>query len=224
INRQLCNGCGECCTVCIYHALVLYGIPMGVDEIFDAVRKDKMFYDSSGGGVTVSGGEALLHPELIAGLFEKCRRAGIHTCIETSGQADPSAIIQVLELTDYILFDLKHLDAEKHRQYTGQNNKRIVANARVAADSGVEILFRMPLLPGINDDLPNIQATAAFLHSLGSRARRLELMPYHSLGKGKYTSLGRDYPLPDIPVPDREYLESVKNKFTALDIECMISG
>ena len=222
IDRAHCKGCGECCSACSYKALVLYGQAMNAEEIFDIVNRDKMFYQASGGGVTVSGGEALLQPQLVRNLFKKCRKAGIHTCIETSGYAAESSLEMVLSCTDYILYDLKHLDPDKHLQYTGKPNKLILDNARVVAESGVAALFRMPLIPGINDE-QNIKETADFLHGLGNNALYIELMPYHRLGKGKYESLDRRYPLPDVPSPEPEYLESIKRAFESFGIECSIS-
>jgi len=223
IDREKCTGCDICSSVCAYQALALYGKSMTADEVFDAVNRDTMFYQASGGGVTVSGGEPLLQPEFVGDLFEKCRQAGIHTCIETSGYAAESALRQVLPYTDYILYDLKHLNSGKHRQYTGKPNSLILSNAKIAAASGVETLFRMPLIPGINDDMQNIKETAEFLHGLGNSARRIELMPYHRLGKGKYESLDKEYRLSELLSPEPEHLESVKKVFEDNDIICMIS-
>jgi pyruvate formate lyase activating enzyme len=223
IDRRLCSGCGACSSVCDYKAIVLYGRAMDADDIFDAVKRDNMFYEASGGGVTVSGGEALLQPQLVCDLLAKCRRAGIHTCIETSGYADEPALRQVLPYTDLILYDLKHMNAEKHRRYTGKSNNLILANARIAAERGADILFRMPVITGINDDLPNIRDTAFFLHGLGNNTLRIELMPYHRLGKGKYDSLDKRYPLPDVSPPGPEHLESIKKAFKSYGIACTVS-
>ena len=223
INRKLCTGCGQCSEACTYHAIVHYGKQMSAEEIYDIVYRDKMFYDSSGGGVTVSGGEALLHPELVRDLFKRCCDAGIHTCIETSGYVPSSSVLAVLPYTDYILFDLKHLDSEKHLRYTGKPNELILANAKIVNESNVETLFRMPLIPGINDDIQNVQDTAAYLHSLGTSACRIELMPYHQLGKGKYESLDREYRLNDISVHEPNQIEEVRMAFKYIGITCMIS-
>jgi pyruvate formate lyase activating enzyme len=223
IDREKCSGCGTCSAVCDYKAIVLYGSSMNAEEIFDAVSRDKIFYDASRGGLTVSGGEPLLQPQLVCELFEKCHHAGIHTCIETSGYAAESAWRQVLPYTDYVLYDLKHINSEKHRRYTGKSNSLILANAKMVAESGVEVLFRMPVIPSINDDLQNIKDTADFLHGLGNNALRIELMPYHGLGKGKYESLDRRYPLSHISSPEPEHLESIKNAFESCGILCMIS-
>lgn len=223
INRKLCTGCGECSEVCTYGAIVRYGKQMSIGEIFDTVYRDKMFYDSSGGGVTVSGGEALLHPELVRKLFIKCRDADIHTCIETSGYVPSPSILQILPYTDYVLFDLKLLDSKKHLHYTGKSNDLILTNAKIVNESNVETLFRMPLIPGINDDIQNITDTADFLRSLGNDTLRIELMPYHQLGKGKYESLDREYHLGNISIHEPEQINDVKKAFEDSGITCMIS-
>jgi pyruvate formate lyase activating enzyme len=209
--------------VCSYKAFILYGKPMNTGEIFDAVNRDKMFYQASGGGVTVSGGEALLQPHLVHDLFEKCRQAGIHTCIETSGYVAESALRQVLPYTNYILFDLKHLNPEKHFHYTGKPNSLILSNAKIVTESGIETLFRMPLIPGINDDKQNINETADFLHGLGGKVCRIELMPYHRLGKGKYESLDREYLLPHVVSLEPECVELMKKAFEDKGITCTVS-
>jgi pyruvate formate lyase activating enzyme len=223
IDRKKCTGCDICSSACPYQALVLYGKTMTADEVFDAVKRDKMFYEASGGGVTVSGGEALLQPKFVGDLFDKCHRDGIQTCIETSGCASESALRKVLPDTDYVLYDLKHMNSEKHRQYTGQPNGLILSNAEIVAASGVETLFRMPLIPGINDDAQNIKETAAFLNGLGNNALRIELMPYHRLGKGKYEALDRQYTLSGLLSPEPEHVEAIKKAFEDNDIICTVS-
>jgi pyruvate formate lyase activating enzyme len=223
IDRKRCSGCGACSTVCDYGAIVIYGKQMTANEVFDAVSRDKIFYDASSGGVTVSGGEPLLQPQFVCDLLEECRRDGIHTCMETSGYADESALRQALPYIDYILYDLKHLDSEKHRRYTGKPNNLILSNAKIFVENGIETLFRMPLIPGINDDRQNIKDTADFLHGLGNNACRIELMPYHQLGKGKYECLDRKYNLPDVSAPEPEHIESVKKAFENTGITCLVS-
>jgi pyruvate formate lyase activating enzyme len=224
IDRRRCIGCGECASVCGYHALVLYGRQMSVDEVFGAVQADKMFYEASGGGVTASGGEPLLHPEFVRALFEKCRADGIHTCLETSGSAASPALLQVLPFTDCVLYDLKHMDSDVHRQFTSAPNTLVLANARLLAESGVDFLFRMPLIPGINDSADNIRATAAFLKTLGQKAQRIELMPYHRLGESKYMALDREYTLHGLlPVGTAE-AAAAQQAFEELGIECSVSA
>jgi pyruvate formate lyase activating enzyme len=216
-------GCGSCASACSYQALVAYGKRMSVEDVFALVERDRMFYDSSGGGLTVSGGEPLLQPGFVRELFERCREAGIHTCVETSGHAPAQALREVLPHSDYVLFDLKLQDPPAHQRHTGRSNELIRGNARIAAESEVEILFRMPLIPGINDDRQNIQDTADLLLSLRGPRRALQLMPYHRLGKGKYESLDRPYRLADTPSPNAEQVERVRMMFVNRGVECTVS-
>ncbi len=163
--------------------------PMTVAEVWDAVRRDKMFYDNSGGGVTVSGGEPLLWSKFVRELFELSHQERIDTCIETCGLADPEALLDVIPVTDHFLFDLKHMDSDIHKKYTGQSNRQILKNAALVLEHGADVVFRQPLIPGINDSIMNIEATAGFLTSLGKSATRLQLMPYHRMGQSKYKAL-----------------------------------
>lgn len=226
IDRALCTGCGECVASCSYKALVLYGKRMSVDEVFDVVRRDEMFYESSGGGVTVSGGEPLLQPAFVSALLQKCRDAGIHTCVETSGCASESALRQVLPYTDCWLYDLKLYDRGRHADYTGSPNETILANAAIVAESGAQVLFRMPIIPGITAEPRNLEQIAGFLQrlasSIGSRSR-IELMPYHRLAEGKYRSLGRPCPLPGVAPLTAEDLAGAQEFFAGHGLQCTIS-
>jgi pyruvate formate lyase activating enzyme len=222
-NREICCGCGACSAVCVQEARVLYGKAMKVDEVFESIKADQLFYQASGGGITVSGGEPLLQPKFVSELLRKCKEAGIHTCVETSGYAPDSALRQVLPFTDYMLFDLKLLNSDLHRCYTGKPNELILNNAKIVTSSGLEVLFRMPLIPGINDDPQNIKETADFLHSLGGKTIGIQLMPYHELGKGKYESLDKLYRLAGLSTLEPEQVETVQKMFKARGISCTIS-
>ena len=224
IDRNLCNGCGECVESCSYKALVLYGRRMTVDEVFEAVRRDAMFYEASGGGVTVSGGEPLLQPAFVSALLERCRDAGIHTCVETSGCAPESAVRQVLPYVDYWLYDLKLNDTARHSKYTGKTNETILANAKIVAESGADMLFRVPLIPGITDEPRNLEEIAGFVRRLGGKNRHIELMPFHRLGEGKYRSLDRPYPLSDVALLDSEQVASAQKVLMDHGLECTVSN
>ena len=223
IDHQRCTGCGECISACIYSALVLYGKQMNLQEVFNNISRDNMFYQASNGGVTASGGEPLLQPQFVSALFDQCHKAGIHTCLETSGCAASSALQQVLKSTDYVLFDLKHLNSNMHQQFTGKPNSNVLANAKLVVGSGIQLLFRMPLIPGINDSLQNIRETASFLKELMSSTYRIELLPYHRLGESKYEALGRLYPMHGLRPPEPAYVESIKQAFEEHGIECSVS-
>jgi pyruvate formate lyase activating enzyme len=224
IDRGLCKGCGECVAACSYKALVLYGKRMTVDKVLEAVRRDAMFYEASGGGVTVSGGEPLLQPAFVSALLGRCRDAGIHTCVETSGCAPESAVRQVLPYADYWLYDVKLCDPARHSDYTGCRNEAILANAAIVAGSGAEVLFRMPIIPGITDEERNLEEIAGFVKRQGGTSRRVELMPYHRLGEGKYRSLDREYPLSGVAPLSAEDLAGAREVFAGSGLECTISN
>jgi pyruvate formate lyase activating enzyme len=224
IDRSCCTGCGECVTACTRKARVIHGKAMTVDEVLDAVVADTLFYDSSGGGVTVSGGEPLMHARFVRCLFEKLHAQNIQTCLETSGHADVSTFLEVLQVTDYVLFDLKLMNARDHRRFTGRSNASVLANARLLATSKREFLCRMPLIPGISDTPENIRETAHFLEGLGERAQRIELMPYHRLGESKYASLGKRYHLHGLMPIEPEEVERARIEFERNGIECSVSA
>jgi pyruvate formate lyase activating enzyme len=224
IDRSLCTGCGECVASCSYEALRLYGRQMTVDEVFGVVRRDAMFYDASGGGVTVSGGEPLLQPAFVSALLRECREAGIHTCVETSGCAPEPALRRVLPYADCWLYDLKLYDPDRHADYAGRTNETILANAAIVAESGADVLFRMPIIPGITDEPRNLEKIADFLQRIAGINSRVELMPYHRLAEGKYRSLDRPCPLPGAAPLSVEDLAGVQKVFADHGLECTISN
>lgn len=222
IDYNKCTACSKCVDTCDYKALVRYGSEMSVEDVFDAVRRDKMFYDTSGGGVTVSGGEPLLQSTFVKNLFELCKADHISTCVETSGFIPADKLLEVLPLTDLLLFDLKHTDPEKHRHYTGQRNDIILNNAQLAAEKEADILFRIPLIPGVNDDEANIAATAAFIKELPGK-QRVQLMPFHRLGDSKYKALHLENTMRETAVMTPEQVEAVRQRFENCGVTCSIS-
>jgi pyruvate formate lyase activating enzyme len=224
VDRQRCKACGKCVSVCYPEALTVYGKEMTAEEVFDEVFRDKMFYEGTGGGITVSGGEPLQQPHFLVAVLRLCRDAGIHTCLETTGYTTADVLEQVLPVTDYVLFDLKHMDSRLHQKFTGKPNKQILANARRLAECDIPAMFRMPLVPGFNDTPQNIGATADFVRSLkGDNIKGVELMPYHRMGMGKYESLDRQYVLNDVKPSEPDYVESIRQRFEEFGIICTIS-
>jgi len=218
-DRTICDACGECLTACVPGAITIYGKQLTVDEVFSEISRDKSFYEGSGGGVTVSGGEPLRQAEFTAALFRKCREQGIATCLDTCGYADTSKLKEALDFTDYVLYDIKHMNDEQHCLLTGSSNTSILENARIIAESGTQVLFRIPLIKGVNDSVENIRETAQFIRTLGNGSA-VELLPYHRLGAGKYQTLDLNYCGNNSTTPSAEEIESIKSIFEEYDVPC----
>ena len=201
--RNLCVVCGECVQICPNAAVELTGRHMSVDQVLAEILADRTFYQTSGGGVTLSGGEPLLQREFAREILAQCQSAGVHTAIETAANCPWEYVEEMLPVTDMFMMDLKHMDSQKHREATGVGNERILANARRLAASGKPVLFRIPVIPTVNDGDDEMAATAAFVHELGELGQaesnhahglpQLELLRFHQLAADKYRSLDWDY-------------------------------
>ena len=166
-------------------------------QVIEVVVRDKPFYDNSGGGMTLSGGEPLAQPDFTAALLETSRAAGIATALETSALAPWELLEALLPLVDYWMCDVKHTDEARHRQLTGVGNARILANVRQLSARGARLLVRLPLVPGLNDDPAGLEALGRLVAQVRP-SEGLEIMPYHRIGSGKYARLGREYSLGEL--------------------------
>jgi pyruvate formate lyase activating enzyme len=190
VRKEKCDSCGVCAENCFSQALRVVGKEFTLDELLRELLRDVPFYEDSGGGVTFSGGEPLLHPPFLVEILRKCRESGIHTCIETCGFASWSIFEKIFELTSLFLYDLKIMNPNKHKRFIGADNSLILENA-IKLCQVAEVEFRMPLIPNYNDDSENILRVASFLKNV--RKERIHLLPYHRLGIGKYQQLGKKY-------------------------------
>jgi pyruvate formate lyase activating enzyme len=192
-----CVGCGKCVQVCPASALALVGEEKSISELFAVIEEDRPFYEMSGGGVTLGGGEVLAQAEAAANLLLLCKEKGIHTAIETSGYAKPELLLHVAECTDLHLFDLKLMDSVRHYELTGVHNESILSNLRLLLEKRHAVRIRMPLLKGLNDRDEDIAAAARFLlpYREYKNFKGIDLLPYHKLGVHKYAQLGLEYPL-----------------------------
>jgi pyruvate formate lyase activating enzyme len=216
VRREKCNLCGRCVDVCYANALRIAGKAVTVQEVLDEVEKDLPFYKNSGGGVTLSGGEPLLQSDFSAELLRACKDAGINTCIETCGFSTWPNFEKVLKHTDFVLYDIKVMDEERHRKFTGAKNDIILQNALRIAETAITVDFRMPLVPGHNDGEANIKETSEFLRGaadISSTEPCVHLLPYHRLGVNKYEQLGRGYALAELQPPAKEHVLEVCEKF-----------
>lgn len=189
-----CLVCGACAEVCPSEAKRIVGRMADVSEVVETVMRDERFYGTSGGGVTLCGGEPLFQPKFALSLLKRFKKAGLHTALETSGFAPCEVLSDVCRHADLVLYDLKVVDQAKHLKFCGVRNDLILANARLLSESGAEILFRTPIIPGINDSPEDMRMLNEFISSLPN-AHPHELMPYHQLGAGKYEALGMEDPL-----------------------------
>lgn len=219
VDRARCTLCGLCTRACGAGALAIFGERMQVDDILHNVNKDAVFYKRSGGGMTVSGGDPLANPKFLLALLKQAKeRYGLNVTLETSLYADTESVRAVIPYVDHVYADIKLLHNARHNAIIGVPNERILDNIRLLAKelpAGKSLVLRFPLIPSINDDEENITAMAAFIKNLG-REVRLEVLPYHEFGRGKYTSLGREYPLMErgIPTPDKEHVARIERMFT----------
>ena len=199
VDREACLYCGKCAEVCV-GALEICGREMTVDEMMDEVLKDKEFYENSGGGLTVSGGEPLANAEFSLALLTEAKRRGMNTAIETSGFAKWETLKPFAECVDLFLWDAKETDAERHKLYTGVDNRLILENLRKLNGKGARIVLRCPVIPGCNDREEHFKAIGALAEEL-SGVERVDVEPYHPLGMSKAESLGRKYLAKDIVSP-----------------------
>lgn len=222
IDRARCTVCGVCVRVCEYDALKISGEEMSVDKVWKTVRKDTDYYETSGGGVTCSGGEILAQPEFVREIFEKCRENGVHTCADTSGYGTEEAMRRVLEFADLVFFDIKHSDPARHLALTGVPLETVLANLRLCAGSGVPVVVRIPLIPECNADEAAVRGMAEIVRKCAPEAA-VNLLPYHRYGASKYASVGREYTLEAL----RELTEDEKSRaadvFAEYGIKCEVS-
>lgn len=201
------------------------GEDVTVREVMETVEKDRPYYRRTGGGLTLSGGESLCQPEFARDLLRAAKEAGINTAMESMGYAKYEVIGQILPYLDQYLLDIKHMNPEKHRQFTGKRNELMLENAKKIADSHMtELSVRIPVIPGFNDTVQEISAIAAYAKELGN-VRRLHLLPYHRLGQDKYEGLGRPYMMGDAEPPTNEKMQELlcaAEKYSG--VECQIGG
>ena len=221
IDRDRCNTCGICVENCHAEALRLNCREMTVKEVMDEIEKNIVFFKNSNGGVTLSGGEALMQLDFATEVLKNCKRKGLSTAIETCGFYAFDVLKKVIDNLDYIFYDIKHMDNEKHRQFTGVGNKIILDNLLRLQNYQVNINVRIPVLPGINDDIKNITATAKMIATL-PKVKFIELLPYHRFGIHKYNELDRAYTLNEMMPPDKKDLYRLKKIFDNFHLNCKI--
>lgn len=223
-DRNLCVDCGACVSVCPAEARELAGEEKTVRQVLDKVLQDKLFMDGSGGGMTISGGECLMHPEFTAALLYAAKQEGIHTAVESCSFASRNVVDQVFQYVDLALLDIKHMDSNKHMEYTGVPNEQILDNIlHVYHDLKVPVSIRVPTIPGYNDSDENISAMAQFVSERMGKDVEVHLLPYHRMGESKNESLGNEMNL-SIEVPAQAHMEHLKTLVESFGLKAQIGG
>lgn len=215
-----CVACGACVSVCPAGAIGKEGREATVEQILTEVLKDKVFYDHSSGGVTLSGGEVLLQGDFVKALADRLRKQGVHVAIETAGAVSESIFASVVQKMDYVLMDLKHYDTDKHLAGTGIGNVQVLANLRYLRSSGIPYTVRIPVIPGFNDAPEDASGFARLLTELDIKA--VELLPFHQLGRHKYDLMNMDYEYGDFPQLHPEDLTEYRQRLEQYSIDVKV--
>jgi pyruvate formate lyase activating enzyme len=222
-DRAVCERCGTCLSECYSEARQIVGREMTVEQVMAEIAPDIAFYDESHGGVTFSGGEPLLQRDFLLALLQACKVRELHTVVDTSGFASWDTLDQIRSFTDLFLYDLKLIDDERHREFTGVTNQPILRNLQDLSALGHSIVLRIPIVPGLNDDDESIAQLAEFITALPHR-HPIELLPYHHIAVDKYLRLGKPYRLFETRRPDVDRMNDIAQRLMRLDLPVAIGG
>ena len=222
IDRKRCTNCMKCIDSCFFGALEKFGTYYTVDELYDIIRRDATYYKTSGGGVTIGGGEASMHTDFTLALIRKCKENFIHVAVDTCGYTISDKAFEVLSEADLLLYDIKGMDPEQHIRDTGVSNELILTNLQKLDKLNIPTIIRMPLIPGHNDSDEAIEKAAEFLSAL-KNLDRVDLMNYHTFGVTKYAQIGMDYELELTPL-SQERLDEIQAIFARYSIKTQIGG
>jgi len=222
VSPRSCAGCGACVDICPSNAKELVGKSFSISELIKEIKKDAVFYEESGGGVTFSGGEPLLQYEFLSKILSSCAENEIHTAIDTCGFAPWKNFEILIDNIDLFLYDLKFIDDKKHIKYTGVSNKIILENLKKLSNLKKRIFIRIPIISGINDDDDNIKRSAELLSKL--KIEQVNLLPYHKIGMEKYKRINKEYKMTGYEKPSNEKLMEIQSIFNDFDIKTKIGG
>ncbi len=222
IDHEICTLCGKCEDFCPNEARKFVGKYMTTTELMKEIKKDEIFYEESGGGVTFSGGEPLVQIDFLQNMLKLCKEEEIHTTVDTSGYSKWENIEKIIDYTDLFLYDIKIMDDYRHNKYMGVSNKVILENLKRLSQAGSNIYVRIPIIKGVNDDIENIQSTIEFLKDIN--ILQVNLLPYHKMGMEKYDRLSMDYRLTGDEKPSEEVMNSLLKKFKILNKRIKIGG
>lgn len=223
LDREKCDLCGACLEVCYTRAIEFVGRYVIVEYVMKEIEKDRIFYDESGGGVTLSGGEPLMQPEFARTVLRECKRTGIHTVLDTCGYTDPNVLQELSEYVDRFLFDVKIMDDKKHTHITGVSNVKVLSNLQALSMSRKAIHVRIPVIPGITDDDENIEMISTFLRSL-QHVEKVSLLPYHGAWLAKHRKIHNGKEPYIAQPPSSEVLDRIQKVLTTCGLNTTIGG
>ena len=219
-----CNLCGKCAEVCPTKAFEMLGSNIPISELMKTIDNEAVFFDQSGGGVTFSGGEPLMHSEYLLQALKECGKSMYHRVVDTSAFANQENILEVAKNCEMFLIDLKVMDSQKHKEFTGISNEKILSNIIELSKTNCEIIFRMPLIKGVNSDELNIIKTAEFMNSLEGKRAKINLLPYHKVAEHKLVKMGKSDDYIEFETPNNEEINKIVSLFIDYGIKASIGG
>lgn len=224
IDREKCTNIEECMEVCPYEAYEKSGYEISVQDLYNKLIRDKIFFEQSGGGVTFSGGEAGLQYEFLSEIGAELQKDNIHTALDTAGLITWEKLEKAINSMNMVLFDIKAYDSRLHRKYTGAGNELILENIKKTAAKNKELIIRMVIVPGMNDNMEDIKKRISFIKELGSAVKQIDILKYHNLGEGKYKSLGMIYSVPKDLYREEGFWKKVKEMASETGVKVTIDG
>lgn len=224
IDREKCTNIEECMEVCPYEAYEKSGYEISVQDLYNKLIRDKIFFEQSGGGVTFSGGEAGLQYEFLSEIGAELQKDNIHTALDTAGLITWEKLEKAINSMNMVLFDIKAYDSRLHRKYTGAGNELILENIKKTADKNKELIIRMVIVPGMNDNMEDIKKRISFIKELGSAVKQIDILKYHNLGEGKYKSLGMIYSVPKDLYREESFWKKVKEMASETGVKVTVDG
>jgi len=223
-NYNICNLCGKCAEVCPTKAFEMLGSGIPISELMKKIDNEAIFFDQSGGGVTFSGGEPLMHSEYLLKALKECGKRMYHRVVDTTAFSKLETVLEVAKHTELFLIDLKVMDAEKHKEFTGVRNDKILSNIIELAKTNCEIIFRIPLIKGVNTSEKNILQTALFINSLEGNRSVVNLLPYHTIAENKHLKLGSSTNFMKFETPTTIEIKEIISIFKKQGITATIGG
>ena len=218
IDEELCQGCLNCVSTCLQSALSNEGETKEIEEIVRIALQDKDFYEESGGGITISGGEGMSQPDFLKELVKELKKHNLHLAIETTGYIPKETFHELAPLFDLLLFDVKHYDTNRHFEGTGVHNEQIINNLKWAFHQGLEILPRIPVIPSFNDSIQDAAGFASLLTEIG--LKKVQLLPFHQFGERKYEMMHKEYAYKNVKALQKEDLIEYQNEFIKKGLDC----